>query len=443
MTNDLVADLRDAIDHLYAVFARYPRPAHIDVCEQCYPEMPGRFATTELRDITADMLSQYHDARSCHGYSSNMDDDMRYLLPRWLALIADGAEIGRWGDGDGLVVVAPAHWRARWPAGEAEALDRYCAALLRHEMAKPVEIEDMGSGPFLRGRDLEWFRWTIGSIGGAAVLPLLRIAETLPGRDMDIRIAALAASIARGAVDAWERQRNDGETEPFDPVLAVLSTDEELGARCPCNRCEQKARAWEWLAQAAFRERLEAATLAESDPQAARILSRGEQIVGALVRARAELPAAEREWQRFRRAMHVLPEFDYQNAVPHIERGLLFYTGVLSFVAGSGIVPKMLAHLDGLSHHIADQQIASAACALFPNAVLHWSPEKPQTAAFAREAADARAREPAVCDWLARPAMLDRLRTAGARSVSDADKVLFSAAGTAVTALMRPGHAAH
>ena len=74
---------------------------------------------------------------------------------------------------------------------------------------------------------------------------------------------------------------------PFDADLAVLATDEELGAQCQCERCQQKVAAWEWLAKPVFRERLEAAVLDEAEENAANLLSMGEQLVGALIRNRA------------------------------------------------------------------------------------------------------------------------------------------------------------
>ena len=96
--------------------------------------------------------------------------------------IAAGERIGRSGEDDGLTVMMATGWRARWPADEVATLDRTFAALLRDAMRAPVEIRNHNPVPTLGGRDLSWCLWSIGAAGSGAVLPLLRIAEELPGR---------------------------------------------------------------------------------------------------------------------------------------------------------------------------------------------------------------------------------------------------------------------
>jgi hypothetical protein len=280
-------ELNEAVENAYRVFARYHPDRPIDLCDQCYPDLQAIFAKRPLREIDAHLLSQYVDARACHGYAEHMDDDMRYLLPRWLQLIAAGECIGRFGDDDGLTVMMPTDWRRRWPASEVTTLDGYFAALFRDAMRAPVEIRNDHPVPRVLGRSLWWFLWSIAAVGSGAVLPLLRIAKDLPGRDMDIRIAGLARTIAEDSVDAWSANPELPPQAPFDADLAVLATDEELGAQCQCERCEQKVAAWEWLAKPALRERLETAVFAEADPNAANLLSMGEQLIGALIRNRA------------------------------------------------------------------------------------------------------------------------------------------------------------
>jgi hypothetical protein len=110
---DIARELVAAVENAYQVFSRYRLERPIDLCDQCYPELAAVFAKRPLREVDAHLLSQYVDARACHGYAERMDNDMRYLLPRWLELIAAGEVIGRFGDDDGLVVVMHADWRAR------------------------------------------------------------------------------------------------------------------------------------------------------------------------------------------------------------------------------------------------------------------------------------------------------------------------------------------
>jgi hypothetical protein len=281
-------ELQAAVENAYRVFGRYTLDRPIELCDQCYPDLRAIFAKRPLREIDAGLLCKYVDATACHGYvDEHMADEIRYLLPRWLELVAAGEDIGRFGDDDGLTVMMPTEWRARWPAGEVAALDGYFAALFRDAMRAPLEIRNDNPVPRVLGRSLWWFLWAIGAAGSGAVLPLLRIAEALPGRDMAIRIAGLARTIAEDSVDAWSPSPELPPQAPFDADLAVLATDEELGAQCACERCDQKAAAWEWLARPAFRERLETAVFEETDPNAANLMSMGEQLIGALIRNRA------------------------------------------------------------------------------------------------------------------------------------------------------------
>jgi hypothetical protein len=281
-------ELEAAVENTYRVFGCYALDRPIALCEQCYPKLQAVFAKRPLREIDAGLLCQYVDATACHGYvDEHMADEIRYLLPRWLELIAAGENIGRWSDDDGLTVMMPTQWRARWPADEVAVLDRYFAALFRDAMRAPVEIRNDNPVPRVLGRSLWWFLWSIGAAGSGAVLPLLRIAEELSGREMDLRIAGLARTIAEDSIDAWSPSPELPPRAPFDADLAVLATDEELGAQCQCERCQQKVAAWEWLARPAFRERLETAVLDEADPNAASLLSMGEQLIRALIQNRA------------------------------------------------------------------------------------------------------------------------------------------------------------
>jgi hypothetical protein len=285
---DISPDLRAAIAQAYRVFGRYTLTRPIEVCGQCYPELADVFAGELLREISPELLCQYVDATACRGYAERMDDDIRYLLPRWLELIAAGESIGRFGDHDGLTVMQPTLWRARWPADEVAALDQYFAALFRDAMRIPVQIGQYHPVPFVRGRDLTWFLYGIGAAGSGAALPLLHIAEEWPDREMDLRIAGLACDIARQAIQEWSPTQQLSPPGPLDADRAVRTTDAMLRAQCSCDRCKQKVAAWEWLAQPGFRERLEASTLHEADPDAARVMSVGEQLIAALVRNRSQ-----------------------------------------------------------------------------------------------------------------------------------------------------------
>ena len=87
------APLRQAIATLYQVFADEPVPAvPLDACTHCCmpPEQEAEMRRWPLRDITAAHFYRYNSAASS---GSQPASEVRYLLPRLLELLAQGAEL--------------------------------------------------------------------------------------------------------------------------------------------------------------------------------------------------------------------------------------------------------------------------------------------------------------------------------------------------------------
>ncbi len=85
--------MRDAVERLYAVFQSYGPPTHIlDVCTRCCvtPEVEACMRRTPLRGLTAQQFFEYN----CSAKSAKQPvDEIKYLLPRLMELVAKGAEV--------------------------------------------------------------------------------------------------------------------------------------------------------------------------------------------------------------------------------------------------------------------------------------------------------------------------------------------------------------
>ena len=135
------------IERLYEVFAA-PRPAVVDYCDHCVdPADIAPFTTVPLRDLTAEQVEKYWLR------SGTIGDEtfVRYLLPRVLDLIAEGAL-----DADffWLRLVSEAH--AKGDSREQAALQDYFLTTPRALAALVEQItggkpRDDGLALWLRG----------------------------------------------------------------------------------------------------------------------------------------------------------------------------------------------------------------------------------------------------------------------------------------------------
>lgn len=90
---ELSAPVRGAVEKLYAVFKPYAAPQHmLDVCTHCCmdAELEVEMRKLPLRQLTARHFYQYNGSAKS---DPQPVDEIKYLLPRMLELLAAGAEI--------------------------------------------------------------------------------------------------------------------------------------------------------------------------------------------------------------------------------------------------------------------------------------------------------------------------------------------------------------
>ncbi len=125
--------LAAVVEDAYRVFGRYAIGDSLEVCHcnVCMTEATEReLVTTPLRQIPARLMGEY--TNSAHGYDAGrIADELRYLLPRYLDLIAGDDPPDHFGNiCTSLSRLGHAYWRDRWPKAEADVLNRFFDALI-------------------------------------------------------------------------------------------------------------------------------------------------------------------------------------------------------------------------------------------------------------------------------------------------------------------------
>jgi hypothetical protein len=88
-----VPTLKHAVDRLYAVFSGYRAPSHyLDVCLMCCmdEELEKEMRQLPLRQISAGHFYAYNNTAKSELQPA---DELKYLLPRMLELLGDGADM--------------------------------------------------------------------------------------------------------------------------------------------------------------------------------------------------------------------------------------------------------------------------------------------------------------------------------------------------------------
>ena len=139
MTPQLAAVIEDAYD----VFGDYDvrRSLVVCHCNSCMTvEDEQRLLKTPLREIPARLLAEY--TGSAHSWDDGpVARQMRYFLPRYFELIAQGDPPDNIGLDICLRRLAQAGWRETWPKAEEEIIDRFfdeliSASVLNLELAQ-------------------------------------------------------------------------------------------------------------------------------------------------------------------------------------------------------------------------------------------------------------------------------------------------------------------
>ena len=132
-------DLAAVVEDAYRVFGRYAIAGNLVVChcDVCMTEKTERqLVATPLRRIPARLMAEY--TNSAHGYDEGqIADELRYLLPRYLDLIAADDPPDHFGNiCSSLSRLWHAHWRDRWPSVEADVLNRFFDALIVDRLSR-------------------------------------------------------------------------------------------------------------------------------------------------------------------------------------------------------------------------------------------------------------------------------------------------------------------
>ena len=93
LKRELTPAVKHAVERLYAVFSGYRAPAHfLDVCLMCCMDesLEKEMRRLSLRQISAQHFYEYNSSAKSE---SQPIEEIKYLLPRMLELLADGAEV--------------------------------------------------------------------------------------------------------------------------------------------------------------------------------------------------------------------------------------------------------------------------------------------------------------------------------------------------------------
>lgn len=253
----MTPELKAAIENAYQVFRRYSLGGSIVVCNcNCcvHPDNEKLLIETPLRDISCELLAEY--TNSAHGFDDQkIQDDFRYLLPRYFELIARSELATSSYEEVMLRRLGDAYYATAWPAGEAAAVDRYFSALFDDQVNTPITLCDCHNRINTHGIDIEQTLLIIAN-GGADIRPLLAAWDQHTSRAATLHIAAVANEIevlVSKTFGDWDYRTEAGYRALFDWVTT-----------------------WE------NRQRVEDACLAETDPLTAQFLSIAEQNIAAV-----------------------------------------------------------------------------------------------------------------------------------------------------------------
>lgn len=202
-------------------------------CPHCVSKAAeGELICFPARDIPVDSLSEY--TRSGHGWRDEISRQFRQFLPRYFDLIAHGHVPGEYGIESCLARLGMTDHTRIWPPEEVDAVSGYLRALLRKRLSEGFEIDATG-------------------------LPM-------PDRNAVEQVLCMAAHVG-----------------PIGPARSGFTIRGGI-LRFGRERVEAGMHAIQaWLLRPQTRERLETACLAETDTNAAALLSHAEGLLAALM----------------------------------------------------------------------------------------------------------------------------------------------------------------
>jgi hypothetical protein len=194
LKRELSPALKPAVERLYEVFSAYPAPSYcLDVCLVCCMDesLEKEMRELPLRQIGVKHFHAYNDTAKSEVQPA---DELKYLLPRVLELLADGADMGfsperyleRLGNCE-----AGAFSAKEYEAIEAFALACFAARLSQHQW-------ESGEG---HSGDVAFEFLLMFDIGGIDLRPLLE--HWLK----DESVAATLHYVNAGFYDFWHGQK--------------------------------------------------------------------------------------------------------------------------------------------------------------------------------------------------------------------------------------------
>jgi len=137
---DPLPRLRDAIDHLYRVFAASPRPSRIDASPEVDRRVLEKIVATDLREIADDAIGSYAGSAL---WTAGTVDDFRYFLPR---ILEQSVRHPVWLGTEPVVVAGKlkaAEWHS-WPVEEKQAVERLFLDAWAQVCSTSPDEEDAG-----------------------------------------------------------------------------------------------------------------------------------------------------------------------------------------------------------------------------------------------------------------------------------------------------------
>lgn len=246
----MTPELQSIVEEAYGVFSRYRidgRTITVCTCRVCCSEVDrAALITTPLRDISPRLLAEY--TNSAHDWDDGpVAREMRYLLPRYLELIALGTIPGY--DLDiCLKRLSYSGWRTKWPDRETKVLDRFFGALA-DDRARVIDLAEWPVGWRLETAVESVLTLTV-TAGGDLGNVLTRL-DLAPDPAAAVHLAALRSEVLREA----------SRTYMHSPFLERHEAEaDRIGA---------------FLIRPEVSRRIEAAFFAVEDPRLQQILSDG------------------------------------------------------------------------------------------------------------------------------------------------------------------------
>jgi hypothetical protein len=215
----------------YTAFARYRPSDPIAVCNcpVCMtPELQRRLQKTPLHLIDASLLAAY--TNSAHGWDDGkIADDMRYLLPRYLELIASEDPPDNMGLDTCLRRMRSSSWATTWPQGEADILHRFFDALLVQSLDH-LELLEWPVGWLLAFEIKDVL--TCAVTAGADIHRILRVWDAAPDPNAAIHMAGIRRNV--GMKDGRWRLHSaylEGDHEPEAEAIGAFVMRPEVEAR--------------------------------------------------------------------------------------------------------------------------------------------------------------------------------------------------------------------